>query len=1011
MMHWWRYGIMLGMLVGPAWAAAYFQQYVKYDIDVRLDPELVRLEGKQRLLYVNHSPDTLRELYFHLYFNKYRSDSYFPSNRGRTSAYTEVLEIRLADSTLLDFSVDHTILHLPLQPFPLLPGDSLELYIDFVSVLPPSQSRYGYSGDHYDVGNWYPIPAVYDHLGWHTEQHMDGEFYHEWGDYDVRITVPSYLVVTATGELMNPEVLPDSLDYPDRSFPLLNYDEMDTVTVTYHFRARRVHDFAWSADPEFVRVRRQVDGVNLDFYVLAYRLEKWREAVEAGVRAFRFFTEKIGPYPYPNLSIVDGFIRAGGIEYPNLVIINDLITDIRFLSIVVIHEIAHQWFYGMLANNQTRYGWMDEGFTTFFEILATEHIWGSEDNLSHRPAASLWRRLLGYRKSARRNLFRSYFEYSLQGKEEPINTHFDYFQNNPYVPYYDKTAAVLFALKEMLGDSLFFQAVREYYQRWRFRHPYPQDLFVSFEQSTGMELDWFWEEWLNSTWRCDYQLDDVSGHWRMWGDSLMYQITVRLQRKEPAAMPIWLRVELSDGRRYRYRIPVAGWLRGKHQPYDLPAWHMANRKYRVDIRFPEKVKFVEIESGWTNMDYNPFNNSSRKLPPIRWYWMRRQYRAPHLDAYTVTVFPYAFYNEVDGIRLGWRTVGNFLYPYYVHNSEFLWGIRSLRPSLMVNWSSPVRTGNNDFTYHVQFYHTDGRAGAALFFQNAKEVPRKLYRRLSFGWEWQTLTDARYVNVDEPEVRSPGTSRSQGMVPADSWSEGDESSFFVEWRQTRFLRWRWKLYANRLRLTLRSSTLGSDFAFQKLEFDIKQRFPFFLDLDAALLLRLGKAWGEVPLQHRFFLAQASPYRRFASPFYRSRGTIPGSWERKGWVYFPGGGDIHSALRNPRKRAFSSTGLLAVGGQLEFWNPFAVWGENLPILPNVRVHLFGRWAQVRENPFQWQDAAMEAGIQLGYFRIPVWLRYLSFSGITLELPLWSNQYPAGESALDLRWVFTISSRMFQ
>ena len=1000
------YGWMLWLvLVVPFTTFSYFQQYVRYEIDVRLDPELVRLEGTERLIYVNHSPDTLKELYFHLYFNKYQSGSYYQPNQYRTLAYTEVLEIRLADSTLLDFSVDNTVLHLPLENHPILPGDSLQLTIDFVSVLPPSQSRYGYSGDHYDVGNWYPIPAVYDQLGWHIEQHVDGEFYHEWGDYDVRITVPSYLVVTATGELQNPEVLPDSVDDPNRSFPILDYESMDTVTVTYHFRARRVHDFAWSADPEFVRVRHQVNGVNLDFYVLAYRLDRWQEAIQAGVEAFRLFTELIGPYPYPNLSIVAGFIRAGGIEYPNLVIINDLITDVRFLSIVVIHEIAHQWFYGLLANNQTRYGWMDEGFATFFEILATEHIWGREDNLTYLPGRSFWHKLFGYQRNARWNLFKSYFEYSLGGQEEPINTHFDYFQNNPYVPYYDKTAAVLFALKEMVSDSLFFKAIREYYERWRFRHPYPQDMFVSFERSTGMELDWFWEEWLNSTWRCDYQLDEAGGRWKVWGDSLVYEVSVKLQRKEPAAMPIWLRVGLQDGSVWRYRIPVAGWLRQNRKRFDLPAWHMANRKYQVKLRFPQKVQFVEIESNQANMDFNPFNNSTRRIPPIRWYWFRRQYQAPHLDAYTLTGFPFVFYNDVDGIRFGIRTVGNFLYPYYVHDQEWLVGTRRLRPTFMWNWSSPVRTGSPELTYHIQLYDTDGRRGGALFFQWRQSRPRRNYRRLSFGWEVQSLSDARYVTFDQSATGSLPQNRGYG------WSPGRESSLFVEWSQTRFLRWRWQRYINSMRVTLRSATLGSQYGFQKLEFFAQQEFPFLFGVRGNFQCRLGRAWGNVPLQHRYYLAQASPYERFANPYFRSRGTLPVQWERNGWVYVPGGGDIHSLLQNAEKRNLSGRALVAVGAALPVGYPFRWMGVKVPVLNNIQLDLFGRWAQIGQAIFKKEASAMEAGVRFRYRRLPIWLRYFHLSGVVLELPLWSTAVPTGEPQWAFRWGFTLTSQMFQ
>ena len=320
-----RYLFFILFLIPPVQSYGYFQQEVKYRIKVKLITALNRLEGQESFIYFNNSPDTLDYLYCHLYMNRFWEDQILTLNSG----YIEVISIKDGNGSSLKYEINGTIVKVSLINS-IAPSDSQSIHIRFNTILPKSTERFGYSGFHYDVGNWYPVPAVYDQYGWHTDQHLNGEFYQEWGSYYVEITVPAGFVVGATGELLNSEVLPDAIESVERSYDNLQWS--DSTTVTYRFNAPHVHDFAWSADPEFILRNSEVNGINIHFLILPHRLEDWESQVEVAKKSIEFFEKKVGPYPYPNITVVNGYITAGGIEYPNLVIISDAISNSRSLS-------------------------------------------------------------------------------------------------------------------------------------------------------------------------------------------------------------------------------------------------------------------------------------------------------------------------------------------------------------------------------------------------------------------------------------------------------------------------------------------------------------------------------------------------------------------------------------------------------------------------------------------------------------------------------------------------------
>jgi hypothetical protein len=953
-------------------ASDYFQQYVNYEIDVELIPELGRLEGKQKLLYVNHSQDTLSSLYFHLYLNKFRSGSYaFPFSK-RTTGYIDILSLKDKMHRDLTYEIDNTILKLSLEN-PIAPNDTLELFFDFVSVLPPSESRFGYTGDHFDVGNWNPVPAVYDRFGWHSDQHIDGEFYQEWGDYIVNITVPKDFVVGASGILLNPEVLPDSVTFSTRRISYYDRSNLDTSTVTYQFLARNVHDFAWAADPDFVILTRMAGETELQFLLMSYRMGEWEKIIDDCVKGFEFLNNEIGTYPYSRMTVIDGYVTAGGIEYPNIVFINDFIIDRRQLAITVVHEMAHQWFYGLLGNNQTRFGWMDEGFATYYEIIGTEFLWGTKDNFFERQD-NLWSKLFGYEMNSRRNSYLNYFDYALSGMEEPVNTHYDQFQFDPYTAQYDKTAIILFALQGMMGDSLFQTCIRNYFNEWKFRHPDPEDLFRSFEQTSNMELDWFWDQWLNKTWKCDYRLKGIKNLWKNDFDSSYYSVYLHLQRLQPITAPVNLRLTLNSGQILDYRIPVEGWLRGSGEANDLKPWHISQKNYLVHLKLPDRIRKAEIDPDHYLPDINYFNNDNRFLPPVKFSWFRRQYLEPHLNTYSATLFPSAFYNTTDGLKIGLRARGNYLYPFYQASTEVLISTRRVWPSVESTWQSPVSLKFIDLSYVLHGYYLDGRAGGKAYLMNsASGISWKT------GWRFQRLTDREYL-----------------LAP---WSGGDVSEVFLFLEsnknyQKSHYSWRFTAEGN-------SSTFGSDFDFQQIELHWTHTLEFDFDKKVVAQFSSGFSFGDIPEQNLFYLAQASPIRQFDHPYLRAKGTLPTNLIRDGHFWMPGGGDIRGNLQSPL--SVKAVGENFVSGNLElfFPNPFSILPLNLPLLRDIDWNLFTDWGQVWDLKILDDQFAGEAGVSIAYGYLPIWLRYFHLAKIHVDFPLWMYERTPGNDRWDFRW----------
>lgn len=493
----------------------YWQQRVNYIIDVSLDDKQQSLTGFEKIEYTNNSPDTLSFIWFHVWPNAYKNDKTAFSDQllenGNTDFYFSNKEQK-GYINRLDFKVDNIttetedhpqyidVIKLKL-PAPIAPGQTAIITTPFHVKLPYNFSRGGYSGESFQVTQWYPKPAVYDQQGWHPIPYLDqGEFYSEYGDFDVSITVPSNYAVAATGELQNADekawlIARKNFNWqPARQKVKTKGGAIKVKTESYppssssikilRYKQSNIHDFAWFADKRFI-----VDhdtcvlpsGKTIDVFAYYTKQEQalWRNSVVYAKQALRTRSEWIGEYPYKTLSVVQGPESfGGGMEYPTITVISP-IGNSKVLDVTIAHEISHNWFYGILGSNERDHPWMDEGLNTYYDYRYSKLRYNKGEIELGKAAVRTneLERMLFETKAARHT-------------DQPIETSSEVFSDHNYalVAYY-KTGAWMEYLENRFGREAIDKAMQAYYLQWQFKHPQPRDFKQSFERSLGQNLD------------------------------------------------------------------------------------------------------------------------------------------------------------------------------------------------------------------------------------------------------------------------------------------------------------------------------------------------------------------------------------------------------------------------------------------------------------------------------------------------------------------------------------------
>ncbi|HEV2129663.1 MAG TPA: M1 family metallopeptidase, partial [Longimicrobiaceae bacterium] len=626
----WRFVLALAALLLPTAVQAqgavrlpdgrpglgYWQQQVDYSVEARLEPAVRRLTGRARITYHNASPDTLRELHWHLYQNIFRADSRAGGAEqilGRRMTATRGITVHrvAAAGQPLDREIAGTLMRTPLRE-PLLPRDSLVLQVEWEYEVPPIPSlRTGSRGEDFGMAQWYPQIAVYDDRhGWNDTPYLGtGEFYLEYGRWDARITVPSDYIVAATGTLRNPEQLltPAQLRRlrevsRGRVTQVVTAAEIGTRGVshpaerTWHFTARDVRDFAWAASPNFVwdatrtaPLPLQPTGVWIHSFYRADEARDYHWSAAVARQAIEYWSRRFGPYLYPQATVVSGPVE--GMEYPMLAFGGPGSRVENQPLMVIVHELAHQWYPMMLGTHETRYPAMDEGMTTFITSLALEELFGR--NTFWSPRLPYFARGILGRGDERRILQAAYLLDAGGDSDFPLLTHAH--ELNEWqlgLQVYVKTASVLFMLQDLLGEETFHRAMHVYHERWRFKHPYPEDFFRTVEDVAGRDLGWFWQPWFRGTATLDLALRDISQEQQ--ADGWRAQLT--LENRGEAIMPATLRLTLRDGSVRDLRVPETVWMNG-------------DRTHAAEITdLPARVRSAEIDPARILADVRRSNN-------------------------------------------------------------------------------------------------------------------------------------------------------------------------------------------------------------------------------------------------------------------------------------------------------------------------------------------------------------------------------------------------------------------
>jgi len=579
----------------------YWQQKVDYRLEASVDPSTHLLTGSGTMRYTNNSPDALSVMWLKMDANLCDpasesqvlsvppllfGDSVFDFTcRGGSGMSLDAVASGGRD---LEFEILGTIARVEL-PHPVSPGGTTEIALRWRWTLPEyGYGRMGRDGTLYQVAQWYPRAAVYDDVsGWNLVPFLGaGEFYQEFGDFQVALTVPESYVVTATGSLQNPEAVLTSAqrsrlaraDASEEAVAIItaaearaNRERRGGGTKTWRFAAENVRDFAFAMAPDFRWDASSWSGVRIQTF---YRPEAtlWEEANRMSGVSIRHFSERLYPYPWPHATTVEG--PNDGMEYPMLTFVPTETTR-EGLYWVLTHEFGHEW-YPMIVNSDERlHPWMDEGFNTFIDIESVEEYFAGEP----------------YAESISRQPLELWAEHGVPGREQAMALPPDE-QHDLFWAAYFKPALMLHLLQhEVLGKERFDRAFAEYTRAWAFKHPTPADFFRFMEDAAGMDLDWFWRGWIYTTSRLDQAVARVSVR----QDGVT---EIRLESRGDMIMPVEMRLEYADEASETIRLPVEMWKLGPAYTYRVPAGRTV-RGVRLDPRgvYPDGDRANDAWSG------------------------------------------------------------------------------------------------------------------------------------------------------------------------------------------------------------------------------------------------------------------------------------------------------------------------------------------------------------------------------------------------------------------------------
>jgi hypothetical protein len=848
-----------------------WQQRVSYDINVSLDVQAHILNGVEKIVYHNDSPGIMEKLYFHLYPNAFQDrrttfarelrkmgDYSLDRAPARDRGYLRIDGIRSGDEPIR-YEVNETIMAVDLNR-PLAAGDSVALELEFYLKIPKIFSRLGYAGTHYEMVQWYPKPCVFDGSGWHNDAfHALGEFYGEYGDFKVTIRLPGEYVVAASGVRTDESDIAFIDELIRTGKKAANLPAVRTVA----FHAENVHDFAWVADPNFLVRRRVGDRLDIDCFYYRRDEKSWTRAADYAQDAVARFSEWFGPYPYRSLSVVEGRMKAGGgMEYPNLVVIA---TRDNFLlntfETVVAHEVAHQWFYGVLGSDEINEAWLDEGFASYAEMRYYEDKYGPENSLlKNRLLPPLTVRYynrvlhyLGVTNGFDPTVLKPAYEFVAEPAAYAINV-------------YTKPALFLAHLEGNLGRTQFDAVIQAYYDRYKFRHPTTDDLIAIFAEQTGRDWRPIFESFLKDGAFCDWRIKRIRGD------------TVEFANNGRLAMPVDVFIETDQG----------------GGVYRLDGEHLSIR-----VAGARRVKRVVIDPTGYALETDYWNNYYPRK-----FAVKPLFAYPSLDEYQVLIEPYLWYGTVDGITPGFYLAGARFADFDVVKGENEWllggnyGLKSHNLYANVFYQTPISFQRGA---RVRFVFSGGLSHENKF---------GLGLSGNFGIPftdrpvWSAGSYLNYYHIDSQAVAD-----SQAPFETRDWDKGVN----LVWENALGFKYQgWQIAAE---FNLAHKFLGGDWNYFKTDWEVKKTFP--RPIPANVRIFAGWIEGQAPRQDLLFLSGKLRITQVANLIF----SQSGDYSPQERIHIPGDGN----MRGFQSLHIKTDRILCLNLELPMNLPFRLFGD--------------------------------------------------------------------------------------
>ena len=866
----------------------YWQQDVHYTLKVNIDESSDIIEGHETLVYTNNSPDTLTFLFFHLYQQAFQPGSYYDNlqhhnhvrpNYGkyeRDGLGTKVSNVQV-NKTPVEASFDNTIMRIDL-PAPLAPNSSVELDMDFRTyfqgdgeVRRRMKMFDAWGNKHYDGVHWYPRVAVYDRkFGWTSDQHLSKEFYGDFGTFDVELTFASNFVVEATGNLVNrDEMLPADLRakldikrfmgkrWNEKPTVIIPYDPKQRKTWIYH--AENVHDFAFSADPTYRIGEAEWNGIKCYAMAQEPHAAAWQNAAEYTAKIIETFSEDIGMYVYHKMIVCDA---RDGMEYPMITL--DGGWDPQYRGLLV-HEVGHNWFFGQVGTNETYRAFMDEGFTQFLTAWGLENIDG--DTLVMPKWGSKYKRKYTKEGLVRNEeIYNGYMRDAVRGLDPQLNTHSDDFNGalghgGGYGHVYYKAAAMLYNLQYVMGDELFLSSMQAYFIDWKIAHPYPEDFRNSIIQHSGVDLNWFFDQWLETTKRIDYGVKKVR---KGKGDN---EFVITFERHGEMQMPIDFRVTAKDGKTYDFHIPNT-WFEKKCDATILPKWTGWDKlypTYEAKVTIPEGIDLVQIDPSYRLADVYMLNNSSKT--PVNYQFDSHIYNSPDWRSYEVNARPELWWNGFDGFKPGLHVNGNYMKHKHMFDAT-VWLNTGLAQNLHPDFVNDDNVNNefDDFSFRFNYRNGIDKLGRKAYYDlHASRMAGLETYRVGLDNVARNGKTSMYTFF-KSMVRKDSADLVYLLYP-ENWTIAklnNTINFGLD-HKYKYVRGKGNINFN-----LKSSTLGGDYDYAQLSMTVVNYNKLGkLNLNTRTFVLFGTG-ANTPEESALYLAGANPEQMMESKYTRAAG---------------------------------------------------------------------------------------------------------------------------------------------